>query len=224
MLANAGALRKLLLRCAADKPWEAIHFFPSTALLESIGSPTSALCQVRPVENCTSRLGSDLKHLKGCMWTSCWCAAVPPSGFGNFFGTSTGREPPARNQLGIVLLAPPGGPNLAQVLRLGCRVTALGVVFVFRGLQARTLVDSSRVKKAASMNAASYHSPPSWSFLQQKQCAFSLAQTVVSGTMGPWLFQPIYRLHLHAFTVGFSKTPRLMLTSEQLINPSPIIR
>ena len=148
----------------------------------------------------------------------------PRPALGIFFGTSTGREPPARNQLGIVLLAPPGGPNLAQVLRLGCRVTALGVVFVFRGLQARTLVDSSRVKKAASMNAAFYHSPPSWSFLQQKQCAFQLAQTVVSGTMGPWLFQPIYRLHLHAFTVGFSKTPRLMLTSEQLINPSPIIR
>ena len=44
-----------------------------------------------------------------------------------------------------------GGPNLAQV-RFGCRVSALGVIFVFRGLQAGTFIDMSKENKEASTN------------------------------------------------------------------------
>ena len=115
---------------------ESNHFFSIHAMAWTL---QLAFCQVRPVENCTSTVGSCLKQVKGCMWASCWCVENFPA--------RNSRNRPWNSSA----CSGGGGPNLAQV-RFGCRVSALGVIFVFRGLQAGTFIDMSKENKEASTN------------------------------------------------------------------------
>lgn len=116
-----------------------------------------AFCQVRPVENCTSTVGSCLKQVKGCMWASCWCVENFPA-----------RN--SRNRLGIVLLGPvevgPTWPKWGLAAGSQPLVSSLSSGACRQGPLSTC---PRKIRKHQWMGLSfGLEAPQSWSFLQRK--------------------------------------------------------